>query len=249
MKEILIVYGLLAESGVLIGSTADVLSIGLDKATIRRRRVIGDGQLADQQEPLIPGSTLKGKTRNQCERILASLGWVVCRAPRADTMCPHDAEVNRHYPLCPVCQLFGGPSQQSRLFFGDAVAKTKQHDTSLVDVDVESTRFLTRVQTGVAISRERRAAEDDRLYFVERGVEGVVYRGEVAGYLDEELLSRQLALLVGSLESLVAIGGGKSRGAGWTSFELITATIDEEPIPTEQWLKLRAEGLQAWRKS
>ncbi len=237
MRQLRIEYRLTAESGVLVGSTADVLSIGLDKSTIRRRRHEGDDESRQaKQEPVVPGSTLKGKLRNECERILASLNHVVCLAPTAETMCPHAPELNGR--TCPVCQLFGGPSRKSRLFFSDATAR-----------EAALAPYMTRVQAGVSISRRRRTAEDERLYFIERGVEGIVYQGKIEGYLDDAKASAELALLVCALKQLVAIGGSKSRGAGWLAVEIVKITLDDQTLDVEEQGKLLEEGMQAWRGS
>jgi CRISPR/Cas system CSM-associated protein Csm3 (group 7 of RAMP superfamily) len=234
MINVCIEYRLHAESGILIGSTANVLNIGLDKSTMQRRRYMGNGATPERQAPIIPGSTLKGKTRNECERILASLGREVCHAPRADMMCPHDAAVKSS--PCEICLLFGGPSHQSRLFFGDAVVEAKQ----------DLAPFLVRAQTGVSLSRTRRTAEDERLYYFERGIEGLDYHGKVEGYLNADSANQQLSLLMAAFKRLVAIGGGKSRGAGWILFTLDSLRIDGLSISDEQWRQMQAEGFEAW---
>lgn len=228
-------YCLTAESGVLVGSTAEVLRVGLDKSTIRRRRIGQRGHLLDTQ-PLLLGSTIKGKVRNECERILANFRDV-CHAPRPDTMCPHDPSVKN--PPCAVCQIFGSPTLQSRLSFSDAVA----------DADSELSPRLARVQAGVSLSRKRRTAEDERLYYIERGVEGLRYVENVEGYLDDDIAVRQLALVIAALESLVAVGGSKSRGAGWTSARVLRVAIDGKDLDAEGITEIRAKGLEEWRES
>jgi CRISPR/Cas system CSM-associated protein Csm3 (group 7 of RAMP superfamily) len=233
MKRLSIVYQVMARSGVLVGSTADVLGIGIDKTTMRRRRVSGP----ERQEPLIPGSTLKGKIRNEYERVLASLGHTVCRSPRAETMCPHDPQVAN--PPCPVCQIFGGSGLQSRLFFSDAVAKANG----------TMAPYLTRVQAGVALSRKRRTAEDERLYYTERGVEGVVYEGTIDGYLDDGLIKQQVALIMATIERLFAVGGSKSRGSGWINAKITSVIVDGKEMSEAEIRKIREEGLEAWRES
>lgn len=242
MKRVYIEYNLMAASGLLVGSTAEALSIGLDKSTIRRRRVDEKTGSPLKQEPAIPGSTIKGKVRNECERILASLGWPVCRAPRAETMCPHDPNVTS--APCAVCQIFGSPDRQSRLFFNDA-------STSFKDANAAARLrpYLTRVQTGVSLARQRRTAEDERLYFVERGVEGLTYAGQIEGYLDDDAAARQLALVIAALQNLVAVGGSKSRGAGWTRAEVVKVMIGTDEFTAEQISEMRAKGLEQWRKS
>lgn len=233
MKSVRIVYRIMARSGVLIGSTADVLSIGVDKTTMRRRRV----SELEQQAPLIPGSTLKGKIRYECERILRHLGREVCHSPRAETMCPHDVQVKN--PPCPVCQIFGGSGLPARLFFGDALTRD----------DEGIAPYLTRVQAGVALSRKRRTAEDERLYYIERGVKGIIYEGTIDGYLDDALAHQQLALVMAAIERLCAVGGSKSRGSGWINAAITSITVDGKEMSEAERKSIRQEGLRSWRES
>lgn len=236
MSRVSIIYRIVAKSGVLVGSTSDVLSIGLDKSTIRRRRVAGQaGSPTELLQPVIPGSTIKGKVRNECERILPNIVTVtICRAPRAETMCPH-AEVEN--PPCPVCRIFGSPSDKSRLFFSDAIATA----------DDRLAPYLTRVQAGVSLSRNRRTAEDERLYHIERAKEGLEYQGRIDGYLDDEVAEKQLAIVVSSLKNIVAFGGSKSRGAGWSCVEIVEVRLSGRTLMTREQIEdFRARGLKQW---
>lgn len=243
-----IAYRLTARSGILIGATAEALSIGLDKTTIRRRSRRGSLP-GKKQEPVIPGSTIKGKLRNACELILQALGQPVCLAPRAELMCPHNARVNEELDKeliarpCAVCRLFGSADNRidepARLFFDDAV----------VALESGLTPFATRTQAGVSLSRQRRTAEDDRLYLIERGLEGLRYKGNIAGYAPDELARQSAALLIAALDSLVAIGGGKSRGAGWTAVEIINVGLGDQRLSEPSSLSRMREELKLWRVS
>lgn len=251
MKRLRITYCLRAQSGILIGSTAEVLSIGVDKTTMRRRHA----SAKTQGEPLIPGSTIKGKLRNECERLLAALGEPICRAPRAETMCWHNQSAgDGESQLCAVCQMFGCPTRKSRLFFSDArllwqpetaAADDGKSTHALVDVS----RFATRTQAGVSVSRKRRTVEEERLFLLERGVEGLLYQGEISGYLPDATYGRQLTVLLAAMEQLLAIGGGKSRGAGWTALERPRVWLDEEERSDAQLRKLREEEAAQWREN
>jgi CRISPR/Cas system CSM-associated protein Csm3 (group 7 of RAMP superfamily) len=159
-------------------------------------------------------------------------------------MCPHHTDKNKPL-ICDVCQLFGGPSDQSRLFFSDAVAKFPDG----TEIGEEDARFTTRVQAGVSISRKRRTAEDERLYYMERGVEGLIYEGTIDGYLDDNLAEQQSALLISAVGQLVAVGGSKSRGAGWISARVSSVAFDDKLLSGEEIRRIREEGLKAWRES
>jgi CRISPR/Cas system CSM-associated protein Csm3 (group 7 of RAMP superfamily) len=223
-------YTLVSASGVLIGSTAEILGLGIDKTTVRRSVQGG------LREPIIPGSTMKGKIRDSCERILLSLGKEVCLAPRADTMCPHNRSVRQ--PPCPVCRLFGGPSDRSRIIFSDAIADTSRFDP----------RFASVIQAGVSLSRARRTAEDDRLFYIERAVEGLHYRGTISGRLEADAV-REVALLMAAIERLIALGGSKSRGAGWTDPRVTKVTLDDRDSTEDRLREIRSKGISAWSES
>src|ERR1700694_1883151 len=65
--------------------------------------------------PCIPATTLKGRLRVEVERIAVALGGSICKPPNAVTMChPHAAS-----PPCVVCDLFGSPWTEGRLYFED----------------------------------------------------------------------------------------------------------------------------------
>jgi CRISPR/Cas system CSM-associated protein Csm3 (group 7 of RAMP superfamily) len=235
--KIRITYTIQARSGILIGSTSEALSIGIDRTTVRRKRFGSESQADWNQEPIIPGSSMKGKVRSECERILKSLGQSICRAPSPETMCPHGRR-DGEPPLCPICQIFGGPTEKSRLFFSDAIAKL---DGSLAEI-------TTRVQAGVTISRKRRTAEDERLFYIDRGIEGLGYDGRIDGYLEEGPGKRQVALLIAGIESLVAIGGGKSRGLGWADVKIRSVGFAERELTGDEIRPVREE-LRAWHES
>ena len=234
-------YVITARSGVLVGSTATAVSIGIDKTTMRR-------MTRDERKrgsPVIPASTIKGKVRNQCERLLLSLGYEICRAPRADTMCPH-------YMLksptpngrCSICALFGSPGLPSRLLFSDAIARLNDQEAK------SNLAFHTMlIQAGVAISRKRRVAEDERLYFIERGIEGLSYAGRIEGDLSPDDAEKQAALLIVAIENLVALGGSKSRGAGWIETKVNGLELGKQIFTTSEELQRLRGRIVTWRIS
>ena len=125
---------------------------GADKSTVKT----SDGKL------YIPASTLKGIWRHACEAIARSHPHFVCNSPRAENMCPRPKEElkkenteamrNDH---CIICQIFGSPSSESRIFISD------------LKLDNDLGTETTEIRSGVTINRNRRVAEDQRLYFTE----------------------------------------------------------------------------------
>ena len=196
--------------------------IGADKSTVKT----SDGKL------YIPASTLKGIWRHACEAIAPNMGnYSVCNSPRAENMC-----VNNH---CIICQIFGSPTLESRIFISDLIL----HD----DLGTDS----TEIRNGVTINRSRRVAEDQRLYFTETSRPNAEFEfsGDVA--ISSSITNKQIELLSAGLNYIHAIGSGKTRGLGWLKlkkeeFELGTQEIQaietDEEAYTELLMKVTLES-------
>ena len=196
---------------------------GADKSTVKT----SDGKL------YIPASTLKGIWRHACEVIARSHPHFVCNSPRAENMCPRpkdelkkentEAMQNDH---CIICQIFGSPSSESRIFISDLTLDN--------DLGTET----TVIRSGVTINRSRRVAEDQRLYFTETSLPnaGFEFFGDVT--IGGEISDDQIKLLSAGLNYIHAIGSGKTRGLGWLS---ITRT---ETTPATQTVQTIEAGLE-----
>lgn len=177
---------------------------GADKSTVKT----SDGKL------YIPASTLKGIWRHACEAIAPSMGdHSVCNSPRAETMC-----ADNH---CIICQIFGSPTLPSRIFISD------------LKMDTELAAESTEIRSGVTINRQRRVAEDQRLYFTETSLPNasIVFLGDIT--INAKITDEQIKLLKAGLKYIHAIGSGKSRGLGWLHIEQTeptTQTRKDSPI-------------------
>ena len=160
-----------------------------DRTTVKT----SDGKL------YIPASTLKGMWRHACEAIARSQNKPVCNSPRAESMCE-----DNH---CSICQIFGSPTLESRIFISDLV----------IDTNFET--HLTEIRNGVTINRQRRVAEDQRLYFTETSLPnaGFEFSGDIT--IGGEVTDDQIELLSTGLNYIHAVGTGKSRGLGWLRIE------------------------------
>jgi CRISPR/Cas system CSM-associated protein Csm3 (group 7 of RAMP superfamily) len=174
--------------------------LGIDKSTVRDKR----GNL------LIPASTIKGRLRDECQRILLGLNAAqpVCEPPRAEKMCPQpfingDSDVE----YCPICRIFGSPWRPSTLYFSDLIFPKSRF--------VEEIRN-TSTKIGVSIDRCTRTAKDKTLYYLETSPQGYdsVFgrRMTIEGRIGDEA---EAALLYAGIQSLLNIGGSKSVGLGW----------------------------------
>jgi CRISPR/Cas system CSM-associated protein Csm3 (group 7 of RAMP superfamily) len=210
--------------------------------------IVGTGALGDaladkptlkngRQQPIIPGSSFKGRLRHTCERLLRALleeDSAACHAPDPAFTCPLDPAWLGAY--CPICRLFGSPRRPSPLFFTDF-------------------RWLERglaaptlVRTGVSIRRNRRVAEPQRLYNLETvDPLEVNYRGEINGHVTDGDAQALLALLLVGIRDMKTIGGSRSSGLGRCRLEA-TMRLDGRRLKDEAgWLRQGLEGgIQLW---
>ena len=194
---------------------------GADKSTVKTSA----GKL------YIPASTLKGIWRHACEAIARSHPHFVCNSPRAENMCPRPKEELKKENIeamqndrCIICQIFGSPSSESRIFISDLTLDN--------DLGAET----TAIRSGVTINRGRRVAEDQRLYFTETSLPnaGFEFSGDVT--IGRDITAEQIKLLSAGLNYIHAIGSGKTRGLGWlniTKKEIPPVTQEHKPIETD----------------
>jgi len=226
------------ESPVCIGGGLGE-SITADIAALRR-------YLSEARFLLLPGSTIKGRVRAECERLLRAFGHgnSLCNPPRPDQMCPQywwrgetaDAEPR----ICPLCAIFGSPWQPSPLFFSDALWKAyeepKEHD------------WATDVRPGVSIARTRKTAQEGQLYFVETtrpGLEPMFTDATIEGKIAEV---KDAALLLAGIHQVLSLGNGRSRGRGW--LDTVKPRIKSYTVDGEEWTDERFyRELAAWRAS
>ncbi len=182
---------------------------------------------------LIPASQLKGRLRHECEKIARSLGWAISESPNAGKMVIRrndniPSEFRRsEYEIsgyedtyhCLISQIFGDPVLRSRFLFDDLIC-------------TESPENLPEVlRPGVTINRRRRTAEEKKLYFLETSPANakLQFRGEI--YIQPSLTPERpdyaKALIWAGLRQIHALGGSKSAGLGWLSWELPKIELDE----------------------
>ena len=185
--------------------------------TGNRRRWGADKALAQAADGayVLPATTLKGALRSQAETVLRAWGQPVCIGPGSTTMC---ANPNA---LCPVCQVFGHPQRPSPLRFQDG--RFREH--------IEAS-----IRSGVSISRQRKAAVPQRLFFVETTEpRPPACLAICEGYFPDQAAAYQAAALVTLAVRLIpAIGGGRTRGLGWLEPGEVKATLNGVPIPPEE---------------
>jgi CRISPR/Cas system CSM-associated protein Csm3 (group 7 of RAMP superfamily) len=182
---------------------------------------------------LIPASQIKGRLRHECEKIARGLGWEISESPNAGRMvirrnnAPEDFQRDE-YKLpgydntyhCLISQIFGDPILPSRVIFDDFICN--EDPENLPEV----------LRPGVTINRRRKVAEEKKLYFLETSPVNakLKFTGEI--HIQASFMSATpdfaKALIWAGLRHINALGGSKSAGLGWLTWELPEITVDEK---------------------
>jgi len=195
-----------------------------DKPIVRNAR----GQL------LIPGSQLKGRLRHECEKLARGLGWDIFYAPQPKTLSPTTVESRfegkytvsgyRGYH-CLVSQIFGDPILPSRIQVDDLIC-------SIPTADLEEI-----LRPSVTINRRRRTSDEKKLFFLETSPPNAQLRFEGEIYLLPKSPEYSQALIIAALQHINALGGSKSAGLGWLTWEVDTKALKDN----FEWSKLLPE--------
>jgi CRISPR/Cas system CSM-associated protein Csm3 (group 7 of RAMP superfamily) len=183
---------------------------------------------------LIPGSQVKGRVRHECEKIARSLGWAISESPNAGKMVirrndndvPSEFRRSEYEILgyeetyhCLISQVFGDPILPSRIIFDDLICTELPENLPEV------------LRPGVTINRRRRTAEEKKLYFLETSPANakLQFQGEIhiQKSLTPETPDYAKALVWAGFRQIHALGGSKSAGLGWLSWELPEIQVDE----------------------
>ena len=210
------------------------LGSSVDLPVYRQAVVIGDRVV---EEPVIPGSSLKGVLRTAVMALSASCGLETHSGVGGDDCVSeifhnpgmfdkfrerNSADIVRSVLLgfCPACLMFGAPSLAGRVKVGDFVP-------------VNGVRL--GVKTGVGINRRTGAAQRNVLYTVEFVEPGAVFEGSVeAVNVPNWMLSLLAAALLAIGQGWFKLGGFKSRGMG--RVEAVGAEIVVEDYSSDRCL-------------
>jgi CRISPR/Cas system CSM-associated protein Csm3 (group 7 of RAMP superfamily) len=158
--------------------------------------------------PFIPASSLKGRLRHECERLARALGCELAEGPAPERMGYGDPDA--------VQAIFGAPWTPGRIY---------PQDLTLVDPEPKEQQSPPppAVRYNVSLSRQRRVAEDARLFTTELFMPGVPLT--FAGTWEAEISLRELALLEAGLGAITALGRGKTGGLGWCALTVQRAEV------------------------
>lgn len=247
LKKIVISGELTLETGLHIGGTNSSMSIGgIDKAVIRNPL---------NNQPFIPGSSLKGKMRSLLEVSIGKIGGSVGSTVKNG---PFNITSNSEEPY--PADLFGNAEKESqkpsRLIVRDL--KLKNHDELLAKTEIP----YTEGKTEVVIDRITSAANPRQNERVPAGA--VFLLNLVLNVWDQDVHSQDqlIRLLFTSLQLLSDdyLGGHGSRGYGQVSINITKmderstdtyyngTDVDGQPI-ISQWQtqidRLKAKATQA----
>jgi CRISPR/Cas system CSM-associated protein Csm3 (group 7 of RAMP superfamily) len=232
---------------VAIINTALCVGAGGSSGSLADKPILKDSQ----GRLVIPASQLKGRLRHECEKLARALGWPVCESPTAQNMCPQQVGQSKKmfdlpsYKLkerigqthregepepqthCLICQIFGNPALPARLQFSDLICAEPKENIPEV------------LRPGVSINRQRRTAEDQKLYFLETSpanaslkFEGCLQLQPLWALAEGTPVPFAKALMLAGLRHIHALGGGKSTGLGWLQWEFDQAQM---AVSQEAW--------------
>ena len=173
-----------------------------------------------QGQLLVPGSQLKGRLRHECEKLARSLGWWIPDSPLAEKLYLADesTEIPEAFRMpyeisgypgyhCWVSQIFGDPILPSRVIVDDLICPYSKDELPEV------------LRPGVSINRDRKTAEDQKLFYLETSPAGAELPFVGSIHLLRDCPPHAEPLLLTAIAHIQAFGGSKSGGLGWLHWQ------------------------------
>lgn len=161
--------------------------------------------------PSIPGSTVKGRLRFFAERLLRSgLSPEGCRIHR-----PDGPQCRILEKACTVCRLFGNSSIPALLRVGPASPAAPWEDLLRGMLEADPNPVVhsdVEIRPGLALSRVRRTALGDHLFFDEAVPAAITFSGRLR--LAGEVGEAEERFLSGVARAVDALGARKGAGRG-----------------------------------
>jgi CRISPR type III-A-associated RAMP protein Csm3 len=186
-----------------------------------------------QDQPYIPGSSIKGRVRSEAERIARTENMPHCSPPDTRNMCGTISPDK----LCICCSIFGTAGDRisvaSKVRFRDAYPTEKVPETM--------------IRAGIAMDRSTGSASRAKLYTIEAVPAETKFRFEIVG---ENLAPQEMKMLKAALSSATdtALGGSTSRGMGKIDLILESATVKTSKVYLGEEKEQRFDGqeFQKW---
>jgi CRISPR/Cas system CSM-associated protein Csm3 (group 7 of RAMP superfamily) len=177
--------------------------------------------------PMIPASSVRGRVRAHLERLLKAMKEPVCTPPRPDRTCPHDPAIRTQLdkldePYCRACRIFGSVWRDAAIVFNNfyLIRDGLEKEETIAD------------RTSVGISRRLASAQAERLFVRQTTAPGQLLRftGKVEGWLPRE----ELGWLLAAIRCVSHLGGGKARGLGRISLNIVS--LQRWEISSKKWI-------------
>ncbi|HXL03350.1 MAG TPA: RAMP superfamily CRISPR-associated protein [Bacillota bacterium] len=183
----------------------------------------------------IPGSTIKGLVRNNCES-LARLYGVSVIGPHL----PQGKDERKRYVKSILSKydiiyaLFGSPWHPGTVFFDDASLDEEWRmyftDSKSGEHNLRTQRWQVEERSRVSINRHTKTADEGGLFTSEYGKRGLGFRGNIYGsysYLSDTYNPPlPLLVLTAGLEMIDSIGAETSVGCGRCQVKIESLQID-----------------------
>lgn len=201
---------------------------GLGISGIIDRALTKDGE----SNVYIPGSTIKGRVKYNYTLLCPFLlGGVNCI--QQNTYCKKE-DLKK---CCAICQIFGSKLHHGLFIFRDAALIEQGFQGLPYRNRLKTIKDFKHMQTltrrGVKISRQRKVAEEKKLFSIETSSPYFIYETDISGifYPVNELKSTippEVIALILSIRRLNKIGGNKSRGLGSVGITIKSVNIDNQ---------------------
>lgn len=192
----------------------------------------------------VPGSTFKGVLRERCEQLAR-----LYTREKERIASPHDAEAALvglgQQPPTLVTRIFGSQNAPGRLYFDDACQsdeEKQQYESPEQRGQGKYKGMQVDLYTQVRLDRPTRTAVPGALYTSEFGVNDMVFRGSVLGWLTDiaidtgkQVPTYALLLLLAGLHLVDRLGGNKSTGKGHCACAITSLEVDGQEVPAEVW--------------
>lgn len=185
-----------------------------------------------KNRPYIPASTIKGRIRYNYALLLNSF-------PKLGEFCNFNGknDEKNHQCKCEVCTVFGGEGNNPGLLYFDDLK---------MDNDLEESKYLYSVRTGILVNRYNKQVKDEALFKFETSAIGEEqqFTGCIEGYLQDKDYKKQLLLIYTAIKMIKTLGGNQSRGLGWLGDRCSIKVIVNDKEIQEDVLKKWGEALE-----
>jgi len=166
---------------------------------------------------IVPGSTLKGKTRATFYRLADQLGGKLHSRESEPLGCLANQEP------CMICRVFGAPHWPARIHF-EPVILHPELQTLLDHLDDDRRRnnrppeaaleYARQIRTNISIDRRQRTTLPDRLFTSEVVDPQVIFYGRITSSVGMPISVFETSLLSASMGFITHLGGARGRGLG-----------------------------------